>query len=136
VLEKATARADAAERKLAETEKARADAADPKRFEAAVASRVELLSKSREVLGSEFKTDGLDDRGLRLAVIAKLDPEFKADGKSDDAVSATFDAALKFRTARAPAVVRVDAGPADGQIVDRRAAFQAAAEKACEGGKK
>lgn len=117
--DKAIARADAAD-------KARTDAADPARVDALVAARVELLGQAREVLGSEFKADGLDAQGVKLAVIAKLDPEFKADGKSSDYVAAYFDAQLKARASKGAPIVRVDPNRQDAAPVDHRAIFNAA----------
>lgn len=120
--DKASARADAAE-------KARTDAADPARFNAAVSERVELLAKAREVIGADFKADGLDARGIRAAVITKIDPAVKLDGKSDDYVSAFYDAQIKTSSkAGDPTVTRVD-GAAPGapiNLADRKAKFDEA----------
>jgi hypothetical protein len=105
--ETATARADTAEAN-AKAEKTRADAAEAKlqgsltldQVDAAVDSRVALLEKARSVIGSEFKADstGADgktvrksDRQIREEVIAKVRPELKLDGKSDEYVATCFD---------------------------------------------
>lgn len=130
--DKATARADAAEQAKATADKAHADAADPKKFEAAVASRVALLAQAREVLGSEAKVDG-DDMAIRVSVITKLDPDFKADGKSPDYIAARYDAALQFR-AKAPTATRVDGkdGAPAANTGDRRVQFAEAVRKASE----
>lgn len=102
--EKATARADAAQAKAdsaeaaaKKAEQARADAADPKRFHGAVEERVELLSKVQRVLGTDEskKLAKADKKDLQVAVLAKLAPDFKADGKSEDYLAARFDAELE-----------------------------------------
>ena len=102
--EKAAARADAAQAKAdsaeaaaKKAEQARADATDPKRFDAAVEQRVELLSKAQRVLGVDEskKVAKADTKAIQLAVLGKLAPDFKADGKSEDYLAARFDAELE-----------------------------------------
>ena len=136
----ATARADAAEKKLAEVtaradaaEKARADAVDPKRLDAAVAVRVALLDQARSILGSGFSGAGQDESAIRLAVVQKIDPEFKVDGKDPAYLPAYFDALLRLRPATP--VVRVDAaGNVEGHPApkDHRAMYLDAVMHACE----
>lgn len=90
--DKAEARADAAEKRVKELE-------DPARLDARASERAALLEASRRVLGAEWKADGLSDRQIREAVLAKIDgkdfaPEtLKA--RSDDYVTARFDAEIK-----------------------------------------
>jgi hypothetical protein len=98
--EKAAARADQAESDLKKEKTARADAEDPKKLRAAIATRVSLESKAREFVGAEVKLDEMSERDVKIAVLAKLSPEFKADGKSDDYVSARFDAATESASKR------------------------------------
>jgi len=45
------------------------------------------------------KCDGLPDQAVRVAVIQKQTPEFKADGRSVDYVNARFDAVVELLTA-------------------------------------
>lgn len=79
------ARADAAEREL----QARKDA-DAK------AARESLVTKARKVLGAEYKADSAaKDRDIHLAVLAKLQPEVKYDGRADAYVEASFDLAIE-----------------------------------------
>ena len=47
-----------------------------------------------KVLGADAKFDGKDERAIKSEVIAKVKPAIKLDGKSDDYVSAMFDACL------------------------------------------
>lgn len=89
--DKQTARADAAEAKAASLEKSLAEAVDPAKLQAAVAARVALETSARAHLGTEAKLDGLDVQGVKKAVVAKLSPETKLDGKSADYVDALFD---------------------------------------------
>ena len=128
-------RADAADAKVAElvqktdaAEKARADL--EAKIPALVEARVSLITEARKVLGAEAKFDGLDDTGIRKAVIAKVDPEAKLDGATPDFVAGAYASALKtFAAKPAPATVRTDAiaPPA----VDRKTAFLKAVESAC-----
>ena len=87
--DQAEARADTAEKKLADADKT--IAAFGERLDAAVNERVELQDKARAILGKEEKLDGLTARQIREKVIAKSAPEIKLDGKSDDYVQAMFD---------------------------------------------
>jgi len=97
------ARADAAEGKVKELS-AKLDAAtDPKVLAAAVAARVALEGTARAHLGAEPKFDGVSDGDLRKQVIAKLAPEAKLDGKSADYVAAHFDAVIALAEKRNPA---------------------------------
>lgn len=71
------------------------------RFDAAVksipglvAERVSLVLQAQEVLGKEFKHDGLSTREIQEAVIKAKRPEMKLDGKSIDYVSAAFEMAF------------------------------------------
>ena len=89
--DKQTARADAAEAKIASLEKSLAEAVDPAKLQAAVSARVALETSARVHLGAEAKLDGLDTQGVKKAVVAKLSPETKLDGKSADYVDALFD---------------------------------------------
>jgi hypothetical protein len=94
----ATARADAAEDK-AKSATARADAAeDPKRIAQLVAARASLLADARVHLGADARFDAADgaplsEREIKARVLAKLAPTVKLDGKSDEYVSARYDAA-------------------------------------------
>lgn len=90
----AAARADAAGEELKKLKQAHADATDPKRFDAAVAEQVKLLETAREVLGAAPKSTSARD--IKVEVISKLSPGFKADGKDDVYVQARFDAALEY----------------------------------------
>lgn len=111
LIEKQQAKADAAvsaSRGEVDKEKARADAAEaelkkakdelasaPAKIRNQIDARVALESKAKGVLG-ESKFDSMTDRQVRLAVLAKLAPELKADEKTSDVyVEARFDAALE-----------------------------------------
>jgi hypothetical protein len=123
-----TKRADAAETKLAAVPRADAaealgaqvellkgqvselrtklDAAsDPKAIDKLVGARVSLLTEARLHLDSKdkpFSADGMTDHQVRVAVLAKLAPSFKVDGKSEAAVEGAYTLALENSgTARA-----------------------------------
>jgi hypothetical protein len=87
-------RADAAEAagELAKTDLAKAR--DPAHLQKAVKARVALEQSAIKVLGAEQRIDGLSDREVQEAVLKKARPEFKLEGRTDDAVSAAFDYAL------------------------------------------
>lgn len=70
-----------------------------------IAARTALEMTAKKVLGAEYKCDGIADRDLMIAAIVKTDPEFKADGKSDDYVAGRFESAT-----------RIDATPEQKQI--------------------
>lgn len=97
----ATARADKAdaERDVAKEAAAAAlVAAAPAVIDARVDARIALVESARAVLGDE-KLSGKSDHDVRVAVLTKLSPAFKADGKSAEYISARFDAALEAREA-------------------------------------
>lgn len=108
-----TARADAATDKLTKAERERADAADPAKFQARVASRVALQVAARSVLGETVKLDTLDDKAVRVAVLAKLLPEVKLDGKSEVYIEARYDGAMETFDKANPALARAR-GAAEG----------------------
>jgi hypothetical protein len=100
--DKATARADAAEAQAKKLETMHKDASDPAKFDAAVSARVTLLAEARK-FAPEAKLDGLDEVGIRKAVIAKLDGEAKLENATADYVRARYDAAIAFEAKRNPA---------------------------------
>jgi hypothetical protein len=88
-----------AEDKLA-AERARADAATAElkaiRDREAQARKDSLVAQARTVLGAEYKTDEkTSDRDVHLAVLAKLKPEVKFDGRDDAYVKAYYDIAIE-----------------------------------------
>jgi hypothetical protein len=125
-LDKALARADALESEKKALAESLAKATSPEAIRAAVSERVALESVATK---HEVKTDGLDNMAIRRAVIAKIDPGVKLDGKSDDYVIGMFD-----HVTRAPAVTAVGklAGEATVRAdeiaktsAERRAAYNA-----------
>jgi hypothetical protein len=126
--EKATdaekARADAAEEKVAELEKARADAdaVAPEKIREAVRARVALETAGAKVLGEDFNADAADDE-IKRAVVLKVSPGAaeKLDGASDDYLKARFDAAVEDFDKNAKA--KADAQGANGEV--RKAAAKA-----------
>lgn len=123
-------RFDASQGELTKAKGRLAEAEDPKRLDAAVHARADLLECAKRVLPVEFKFDGLTGRGVQEAVLKHREPELVLDGKSDEYVSARFeqllsdmtkeptsgrndalDQARRVTTPRAPAT-RHDAAPA------------------------
>lgn len=94
---------------VADLGKARTDAADTKRFDAAVAARVELESAARTSLGADFDPKGKTDREIMVAVVRGDSKDFKDDGKSDDYVRSRFDAVIE-KGAVAGSITRVIEG--------------------------
>lgn len=102
-LDKEKARADALDEQVKALNTKLTEATDVKRFDTAVQARVELLDKARSVMGAEFKADGMTDKAIKLAVLGKLSPALKLDGKSDAYVDARFDTAMEIEQAKNPA---------------------------------
>lgn len=92
--EDAKAKLVEAEKKLAESEKLRKDAESPERLDEAVKARTSLLETAKLHLDAEElkKLDKASEKDIRLAVLKKVAPSFKADGKSDDQLTAAFEA--------------------------------------------
>jgi uncharacterized protein len=97
------ARADAAENKVTTLTKELGEARDPKKFEKAVADRVQLHADAREILGADTKFDGLDETEVRKRAILKLDGSAKLDGETPEYVKARFDSDLRHFRAKNPA---------------------------------
>lgn len=81
---------DTAQATLDATKAELVKASDPVRFADAVAARVALESKARQILGAEFKMTG-DAKSIKVACVSKLSPDMSLDAKSDDYVNALFD---------------------------------------------
>lgn len=103
-LDAVQAKLDAAEEKLAEAEKRGDDDAINTR----VRARVDLESKAREVLKGDDDAIGklseMKDGEIKRAVIAKVAPDAKLDGKSDAYIDARFDVAIEAESARKDAM--------------------------------
>lgn len=88
-----TAERDAAVSKGTDLQK-RLDAAPALALETAKA-RLSLEAQAVSILGATFKADAKQtDRELRVLVLQKLDPDFKADGKEDLYIQAYCDARI------------------------------------------
>lgn len=85
---------DALASKVGQLETELKAASDPKAVEARVAERLEIseIAKSHGV-----NADGLDLHGVRRSVVAKLSPETKLDGQSNDYVAGVFTALVKSK---------------------------------------
>lgn len=110
-LDARAARADAAEAKAQKLEteagasavetqalKARCDAAEAR---VAKVERAELEAQVKPVLGVEFKFDGKSDLELKSAVIAKVLPSMRLDGRDSAFVQGAYAAALEQSAAAA-----------------------------------
>lgn len=94
-LEKVKAERDAKAADLAKEVQLRTDAQDPKKISEAVAARVSLERAATKILGDEVKLDGLSDREIREMAILASQKDAKLEGKSNDYVSARFDAVVE-----------------------------------------
>lgn len=118
-IQKVTARADVAEAKAKELEKDRQDASDPAKVRAAVKARVALERQGLEILGEEKadELEALEDLGIQKAVLTKLAPDVKLDGKDEVYIRAAYDVAVanasKDALARAREAAEGDRGRAD-----------------------
>lgn len=125
---KARAEADAAR----VIEKNRADAAEGevKTLPARADALARLIARAREVLGAEFKSDGLDSRAIKAAMVAKvLGADFKTDGFDEGHLDAALAAAEKLK-AEKPSAALAAARVASGTLPDVR--VDAANGAACD----
>jgi hypothetical protein len=109
-VEKQTARADGAEEALKAEKSKRTDAEDPKKIREAVKARVALETTARVHLDEKTDLSELDEKAIKLAVLKKLSPSFKADGKGDEYINARFDFALENAGSETLANIRVATG--------------------------
>ncbi|MBN8472339.1 DUF2213 domain-containing protein [Corallococcus exiguus] len=120
----ANAKADSLARELEAMKKARQDAEDPVKLRERVQARVCLEKRSGAVLGAAVKMDALDDKAVKLAVLGKLAPDVKLDGKSDDYVQALFDMEVaRFEKDRGSLHADAAAAP-PGDAPSPRAAYE------------
>lgn len=110
---------------------ARTDA-DPKKIDERVNARIALCTSARKVLGEGFVFDGKSDREVRCAVVAKLDPAAKLDGKSDDYVIARFDAAISTAVAETSALASTNVAVNNAQSTQPKSMLDSANEKFVE----
>lgn len=89
--DEATKRADSAEALRDQMKADLAKAHDPKLLSERVSARVSLEREATKVLGAEKRFDGLTDREVQEEVLKVASPEFKREGRSDDAISAAFE---------------------------------------------
>lgn len=139
----AVSRIDAAEKAATEA-KVRADKAEGERdaakasivkleadlkaerdgIQARVDSRVAVIAKASKILPADFAFAGKTDREIQVAALTKSEPKFDAKDRSDDYVSARFDAMTEqaplngLRTKPAPknADTREDADDGEPEI--------------------
>lgn len=91
---KAEGRADAAEAKVKEQDGKLVEATDPKRMDAAIEERAELLSAAREILDADTDLKGKTPREIKEAVLVKLNDSVKLDGKDDGYVDGAYEFAI------------------------------------------
>ena len=91
-------KADSLEKDL---EKAKADSADPKRLDAAVKEKMELLHNA-EKAKVEVKAD-MSDMDIKKAIITSAFPNAKFDGKDDVYIQARYDATVEMLEERTDA---------------------------------
>src|SRR5690606_6836780 len=97
-LEKLKAERDQLEEEL-EKKKAEDEEEEKKRADSirqAVRARIALETQARPILGDDFKFDDATDLEIKKAVIQKLSPEAKLDGKSEVYIEARYDAAIEL----------------------------------------
>lgn len=93
--DKAQAKADAAEKELADLkEKYSGDAMDK-----AISARMELINKVKPYVGDSYEFKGKSEKQLKLDAIKALDDSVDLDDKSDDYIDAYFDSMCKKQDA-------------------------------------
>lgn len=109
-LDSAEKAVETAKREKGEADTRSADAAKEREKDLAqrVKSRVRMVMRALRLFGEDDSEDGGDDekkmdalcdlseRDLHLKAIHKAEPDFKADGKSDDYIAGKFEGAVKF----------------------------------------
>lgn len=65
---------------------------DADQIDSLVEERSNVCATASEIIGGEFKKDGLSNLDIKKQVIAKINPDLKLDEKSEDYVNARFDA--------------------------------------------
>lgn len=90
-------RCDALETENADLKKTHQDADD---IDALVESRSELVASAKSVLGKDFLSKGKSNLEVKQAIVAKLDPKRRLDGKSEEYVDGVFEV-LMSKSSRA-----------------------------------
>lgn len=110
---------DRADALAKEVETLKADSVDEVKLDALVASKLALRETAKS-LGVE-KVDGVSDLDLKKAVILKVTPSAKLDGKDATYIQSRFDASLEIVADSANAGVRaLGAGPLPGPAEDHK----------------
>ena len=112
------AKCDSADKQVADLKNELSAA--PAKQRAAIQARASLEAAAGTILGADVKMDDMSDDQVRVAVLAKLAPTAKMDGKSPEYISARYDAEVeRVKTAPAAPVVnrqlaalRIAAAPA------------------------
>ncbi len=147
-LDAVTAERDALKAEVGGLKTTQAKLIDPSKLDAMVASRVQLESSARAVLGAAEKFDGKTDREVMCAALTKSDAKFDAKDRSDDYLRARLDAAAEHasRSDAATAAVATTAIAAETKIAanggtvtkskldEAKEKFDAEREKATQGG--
>ena len=116
---------DRADKLEAENKDLKEKSLDPKRLDEAVKARVELLGAAIKA-GVEVN-DGVSDAEIKKAVIAKVYPEAKLDGRDDAYICGRFDSAveeLRKDADDASRPVISDGIPASGNREDSASAYR------------
>lgn len=77
-----------------ELEEAKKNTLSADELDKKVNERIELITSAKPLLGDSFDFTGKTEREIKEAVIQKVKPDFKGDGKSDDYINAFFDATV------------------------------------------
>lgn len=100
--DKAEGERDTAKADVEKLEKERTDGIEAARSE--IKARLQLEAQAGSILGDEVKLDDMKSREIQVAVIKKLDEVEIAEDKSDDYVSARYDSALERAEASSEAL--------------------------------
>lgn len=93
--DKAQAKADAAEKELADLKKKYSGDAMDK----AISARMELINKVKPYVGDSYEFNGKSEKQLKIDAIKALDDSVDLDDKSDDYIDAYFDSMCKKQDA-------------------------------------
>lgn len=72
-------------------ENAKTPKLDADQIDSMVEERENVVATAKEIIGSEFKKDGLSNLEIKKQVVSKISPDLKLDEKSEDYIDARFE---------------------------------------------
>ena len=96
------------------------------RMDAAIDERLQLVRQAEWMISDEYDFTGKSAQAIRLDILTALDPEFKADDRSEDYIRARFDKAVElFESENGQSTVDASLKGDDGDGEDGKAEIKA-----------